>query len=68
MTAPPALELRGLGKIYGLPVRRGWRTTYTDHHAVQNVSLTLPQNAVLGLVGESGSGKTTTGMMAMRLI
>ena len=68
MTLPPALELRGISKTYPLPVRTGWRTTYTDHHAVRNLSLTLPQNAILGLVGESGSGKTTTGMMAMRLV
>ena len=65
---PPALELRAIGKTFALPQRGGWRTTYVDHHAVQNVSLTLPRNAILGLVGESGSGKTTTGMMAMRLI
>ena len=35
---------------------------------MNNVSLTLPRNQILGLVGESGSGKTTTGMMAMRLV
>ena len=64
----PALELRGLSKTYTLPVRGGWRTTYADHQVVQDVSLTLPPNAILGLVGESGSGKTTTGMMAMRLV
>jgi ABC-type oligopeptide transport system ATPase subunit len=64
----PALELRNLSKTYTLPVRGGWRTTYADHHVVQDVSLTLPPNAILGLVGESGSGKTTTGMMAMRLV
>jgi ABC-type oligopeptide transport system ATPase subunit len=64
----PALELRNISKTYTLPVRGGWRTTYADHHVVQDVSLTLPPNAILGLVGESGSGKTTTGMMAMRLV
>jgi ABC-type oligopeptide transport system ATPase subunit len=64
----PALELRSISKTFSLPRRGGWRTTFTDHHAVQNVSLTLPRNAILGLVGESGSGKTTTGMMAMRLL
>ncbi len=64
----PALELRTICKSFSLPVRGGWRTTYKEHRAVQDVSLTLPPNAILGLVGESGSGKTTTGMMAMRLI
>jgi ABC-type oligopeptide transport system ATPase subunit len=64
----PALELRKLCKTFALPVRTGWRTTHIDHHAVKDVSLTLPRNAILGLVGESGSGKTTTGMMAMRLV
>ncbi len=64
----PALELRALCKTYTLPVRSGWRTVLTDYPAVQDVSLSLPQNAILGLVGESGSGKTTTGMMAMRLV
>ncbi len=65
--ASPALELRKLCKTFSLPVRNGWRTTHVDHHAVKDVSLSLPQNAILGLVGESGSGKTTTGMIAMRL-
>ncbi|MES2146027.1 MAG: ATP-binding cassette domain-containing protein [Pseudomonadota bacterium] len=64
----PALELRNLTKTFALPVRNGWRSTHVNHHAVRDVSLTLPRNAILGLVGESGSGKTTTGMMAMRLV
>jgi ABC-type glutathione transport system ATPase component len=64
----PALELRNISKTYTLPVRTGWRSTTKAHPAVQDVSLTLPPNAILGLVGESGSGKTTTGMMAMRLV
>ena len=68
MNGTPALELRKICKTFPLPVRKGWRTTYTDHHAVKDVSLILPRNAILGLVGESGSGKTTAGMMAMRLI
>ena len=64
----PALELRGLSKVYAIRRRRGMLSTYVDHHAVRGVSLTLPRNKIVGLVGESGSGKTTTGMMAMRLI
>ncbi len=68
MTSTPALELRNICKTFSLPVRNGWRTSLADHHAVSDVSLTLPRNAILGLVGESGSGKTSTGMMAMRLL
>ncbi|MDP1732541.1 MAG: dipeptide/oligopeptide/nickel ABC transporter ATP-binding protein, partial [Devosia sp.] len=67
MTAP-ALELRNLTKRFVL--RRPGRlfARYVDHVAVDDVSLVVPKNKILGLVGESGSGKTTTGMMAMRLI
>ncbi len=67
MTAP-ALELRNLCKTFQLRRRGGLFASHTDHPAVRDVNLTLPQNAILGLVGESGSGKTTTGMMAMRLL
>ena len=66
--AAPALELRGLSKVYAIRRRGRMFSTYVDHHAVRGVSLTLPRNKIVGLVGESGSGKTTTGMMAMRLI
>ena len=59
MTAP-ALELRNLVKTFTLP---GGGTV----RAVDDVSLTLPVNSILGLVGESGSGKTTTAMVALRL-
>ena len=64
----PALELRNLCKTFQLRKRGGLFARYVDQPAVRDVSLTLPQNAILGLVGESGSGKTTTGMMAMRLL
>lgn len=63
-----ALEIRNLRKTFTLARGNGWRRTSYDHHAVQDVSLTLPRNAILGLVGESGSGKTTVGLMAMRLV
>ena len=63
----PALELRGLSKVYRVRRRKGLVTSYTDFHAVRPVDLVLPRNRIVGLVGESGSGKTTTGLMAMRL-
>jgi ABC-type microcin C transport system duplicated ATPase subunit YejF len=64
----PALELRDLSKVYKLRRQGRIFASYSDHHAVREVSLTLPRNKIVGLVGESGSGKSTTGMMAMRLI
>ena len=38
------------------------------HRAVDDVSLTLRKNQVLGLVGESGSGKSTIGRIAIGLL
>jgi oligopeptide/dipeptide ABC transporter ATP-binding protein len=67
MTAP-VLELRNLSKTFQLPRKGGWFGGQIDHHAVRDVSLTLPRNTILGLVGESGSGKSTTGLMTMRLM
>ncbi len=64
----PALELRGLSKIYPIHRRRGLFRESSEFHAVRKVDLTLPRNRIIGLVGESGSGKSTTGMMAMRLL
>ncbi|MDJ0621494.1 MAG: dipeptide ABC transporter ATP-binding protein [Desulfocapsaceae bacterium] len=37
-------------------------------HAVDNVSLKIPQGSTCGVVGESGSGKTTLGMAILRLV
>ncbi len=62
----PALELRQLFKDFHLP-GSGWFAKPRIVHAVRNVDLTVPKNAIVGLVGESGSGKTTTGMVALRL-
>ncbi|ODT71409.1 MAG: hypothetical protein ABS75_09080 [Pelagibacterium sp. SCN 63-23] len=63
----PALELKGLAKIYRIKRRKGFATEYGDFHAVREVNIALPKNRIVAIVGESGSGKTTTGMMAMRL-
>ncbi|MBE7734591.1 ABC transporter ATP-binding protein [Devosia faecipullorum] len=64
----PALELRGLSKIYPVRRRKGLARQTSDFYAVRRVDLVLPRNKIIGLVGESGSGKSTTGMMAMRLL
>ena len=65
----PALELRGLSKIFHLKRKDGGLFgSNVEFHAVRGVNLVLPRNKIVGLVGESGSGKSTTGMMAMRLL
>ncbi|GGS03970.1 ABC transporter ATP-binding protein [Deinococcus sedimenti] len=58
---PPALELRGLTKVF--PVGRSGRSVV----AVNDLTLTLRRGEVLGLVGESGSGKSTVARLLSRL-
>jgi peptide/nickel transport system ATP-binding protein len=43
------------------------RGTRQPFHALQDISLDIRKNEVLGLVGESGSGKTTLGKTILRL-
>jgi ABC-2 type transport system ATP-binding protein len=52
---PPAIELRGLTKIYG------------DKAAVDGLSLTVPAGCFFGFLGPNGAGKTTTIKMLMGL-
>ena len=35
---------------------------------LDNVSLTIPEQSIVGLVGGSGSGKTTTGLSILNLL
>jgi ABC-type oligopeptide transport system ATPase subunit len=67
MTAPAALELRGLSKSFTLSSGFGPFARTETVHALREVDLVLPDRSILGLVGESGSGKTTAGMVALRL-
>lgn len=62
----PALVISEVSKTYrqgGLLSRRR-RVT----HALDQVSLTLPKGATLGVVGESGSGKSTLARCIVRLL
>jgi peptide/nickel transport system ATP-binding protein len=60
MTAPTLLELERLTITY--------RTERGTVSAVDDVSLSIPRGASLGLVGESGSGKSTIALAIMRLL
>lgn len=50
------LELQGLARRYG------------DHLAVDDVSFTVPEGAMVGFVGGNGAGKTTTMRMIMGVL
>ncbi len=61
----PLVEIKGLTKVYTqrrLPF--GGRRAVT---ALQDVSLTIPRDATIGLVGPSGSGKSTLARCLARL-
>jgi peptide/nickel transport system ATP-binding protein len=64
--AVPALDIRGLSKSYR---PRGWFTRNARAtQALDDVSLTLPAGATLGIVGESGSGKSTLARVILGLL
>jgi len=42
--------------------------SFNDVHAVQDLSLELPQGEIFGLLGPNGAGKTTTIRMIMDII
>jgi ABC-type glutathione transport system ATPase component len=58
--AVPALEVRGLTKVFG--------TGEAARRAVDDVSFSVPVGTTFSLVGESGSGKSTTARMILRLL
>jgi len=73
-TGTPLMEARGLtkhfpahGGLRGARGRLGARSAAVVH-AVENVSLSLPQAQVTAVVGESGSGKSTLARLLARLI
>jgi peptide/nickel transport system ATP-binding protein len=66
-TGAPILEARGLTKHF--PVRKArLGATGAVVHAVEDVTLALPESAITAVVGESGSGKSTLARLLARLI
>ena len=66
---PVLLEARKLTKhFWAMGVRRAGRAGRQVVHAVEQVSLSLPEDGVTAVVGESGSGKSTLARMLARLI
>lgn len=59
-TDKPLLQLNHLSVAY--------RTSRGAVHAVEDVSLDIPQGSAVGLVGESGSGKSTIAAAILRLL
>jgi len=73
----PAIQLRGLGKIYrvherkpgmGAAVRSLFRRNWKDIPAVQNLSFDLRRGEMVGFLGPNGAGKTTTIKMLSGLL
>ena len=62
--SPPLLVLKGIGKTFRLPRRKGEPDSF---QALQDVSLEVYPGQTLAIVGESGSGKSTTLRIALGL-
>ena len=74
-TGVPLLEARGLTKHFAVHhAHRKGRARLRQSgpppvvHAVEDVSLALPQSGITAVVGESGSGKSTLARLLARLI
>jgi len=74
-TGVPLLEARGLTKHFAVHNARRGRAKLARSrgeapvvHAVEDVSLSLPESGITAVVGESGSGKSTLARLLARLI
>ena len=67
MPEKPLLEISGLKKYY--PIEAGITKRQVGLvKAVDDITLSIRKNEVLGVVGESGCGKTTLGRSILRII
>jgi peptide/nickel transport system ATP-binding protein len=66
MSAPPAIEVRNLAKVFATST--GLFKPKRHVTAVDGVSFTVPHGGVLGIVGESGCGKSTLARMILGLL
>jgi len=64
----PVIEVRHLKKHFVTSGGPPWRRHLRVVKAVDDVSLSLGQDRVVGLVGESGCGKTTVGNLIVNLL
>ena len=46
----------------------GVSKSYASHHAVKNLSLSVPTGTIYGILGPNGAGKSTTLRMVMNII
>ncbi|MDQ3223005.1 MAG: ABC transporter ATP-binding protein [Gemmatimonadota bacterium] len=63
MSPPPAIQTRGLGKVYRLGFLLNRRV-----RALHSLDLTIRQGEVFGLLGPNGAGKSTTIKILLNLV
>lgn len=77
MPPVPAVSVRGLRKIFKVPVREAglresmrslFRRVHREVHAVDGVTFSLEPGEVVGFLGPNGAGKTTTLKMLSGLL
>lgn len=68
VSASPGPLIRVSGLRVHFPLGQGWFGRGRVVRALDDVALSVPRNATVGVVGESGSGKTTLARAVLRLI